>query len=163
MQHAFSLAVRSKDSFSWNNCEIKAISSDFKHNAKVLRKGRGECVTWKQPSKKASVKDYLPCKYCYGMFLSLWRHQSSCRSKTSSTDDKKKTREKVQSLAARLLPIASSSGGCQEIINNMRQDDVSFHIRSDSLICRYGDSLFAKHGRVKSRHQYISQRMRELG
>ncbi|XP_029985631.1 uncharacterized protein LOC115416058 isoform X4 [Sphaeramia orbicularis] len=45
----------------------------------------------------------------------------------------------------------------------MRQDDVSFHIRSDVLICRYGDALYAKHGRVKSRHQYIAQRLRELG
>ncbi|KAK3553019.1 hypothetical protein QTP86_031221 [Hemibagrus guttatus] len=45
----------------------------------------------------------------------------------------------------------------------MRQDEVSFHIRADSLICKYGESLYAKHGRVKSRHQYIAQRMRELG
>ncbi len=45
----------------------------------------------------------------------------------------------------------------------MRQDDVSFHIRNYSLICKYGESLYAKHGRVKSRHQYIAQRMRELG
>ena len=63
----------------------------------------------------------------------------------------------------RLLPIAASYGGCQSIINNMRQDDVSFHIRRDSLICKYGESLYDKHGRVKSRHQYIAQRMRELG
>lgn len=139
---------------------------DFKHNSKVLEKGRGELVTWKQPSDKASVQDYLPCPYCYGMFSKkdLWRHESSCKSRKScATDDMKKTRRRVQSLAARLLPIRTSSSGCQEVINNMRQDDVSFHVRSDSLICGYGDSLFAKHGRVKSKHQYIAQRMRELG
>ena len=45
----------------------------------------------------------------------------------------------------------------------MRQDNVSFHIRRDSLICKYGDSLYGKHGRVKAKHQYIAQRMRELG
>lgn len=57
----------------------------------------------------------------------------------------------------------ASSGGCQDVINNMQQDDVSFHIRTDSLICRYGESFYAKNGRMKSRHQHISQRMRELG
>ncbi|KAL1272198.1 hypothetical protein QQF64_028060 [Cirrhinus molitorella] len=140
---------------------------DFKHNTKVLDKGRGQIVTWKQPSDKASIKDYLPCPYCFGMFKKhdLWRHQSSCKTKKSCvTDEQKKTgRVRVQSRAASLLPISASSGGCQSIINNMRQDDVSFHIRSDSLICKYGESLYAKHGRIKSRHQYISQRMRELG
>lgn len=33
---------------------------DFKHNAKVLEKGPGELVIWKQPSGEASVQDYLP-------------------------------------------------------------------------------------------------------
>ncbi|XP_067296597.1 uncharacterized protein [Pseudorasbora parva] len=94
----------------------------------------------------------------------LWRHQSSCKTKKSCVKDKQKnTRGRVQSCAACLLPIAASSDGCQNIINNMRQDDVSFHVRKDSLICKYGESLYAKHGRVKSRHQYIAQRMRELG
>lgn len=139
---------------------------DFKHNTKVLEKGSGELITWKQPSDKASAKDNLPCTFCFGMFAKkdLWRLQSSCRSKKSCvSEDKKCTRGAVQRRAARLLPISATSNECQSIINNMRQDDVSFHIRSDSLICKYGESLYAKHGRVKSRHQYIAQRMRELG
>ncbi|XP_054863262.1 uncharacterized protein LOC111580683 isoform X2 [Amphiprion ocellaris] len=139
---------------------------DFKHNVKVLEKGKGELVTWKQPSEKASVQDYLPCSFCFGMFAKkdLWRHRASCKCKELyMKEDTKNTRGRVQSHAARLLPIAASSNGCQDIINNMRQDDVSFHIRSDPLICRYGESLYARHGRMRSRHQYISQRMRELG
>lgn len=162
--YAFSFPLGSKDRKVL--LEQLRNKGDFQHNTKVLAKGRGQLVTWKQPSDNASVEDYLPCQYCYGMFAkkNLWRHQSSCKSKKSCvTDDTKKPGRRVQSLAARLLPIASSSGGCQDVVNNMRQDDVSFHIRSDTLICRYGDSLYAKHGRVKSRHQYIAQRMRELG
>ncbi|KAI3376190.1 hypothetical protein L3Q82_016405 [Scortum barcoo] len=162
--YAFSFPSRSKE----RKIVLEQLRNkgDFKHNTAVLEKGRGELVTWKQPSDKVSVQDYLPCPHCYGMFAKkdLWRHQSLCRSKkTSGKDDTKKTRGRVQSLAASLLPIVSSSGGCQEIVNKMRQDDVSFHIRTDDLICRYGESLYAKHGRVKSRHQYIAQRMRELG
>ncbi|RXN22014.1 hypothetical protein ROHU_036771 [Labeo rohita] len=142
---------------------------DFRHNTDVLEKGSGQIITWKQPSVDASIKDYLPCPFCFGMFRKkdLWRHQSSCKTKQSCSkdrdDDQKNTRGRVQSRAACLLPIAASSDGCQKIINTMRQDDVSFHIRNDSLICKYGESLYGKHGRVRSRHQYIAQRMRELG
>ncbi|XP_073701194.1 uncharacterized protein [Garra rufa] len=142
---------------------------DFRHNTDVLEKGSGQIVTWKQPSADASIKDYLPCPFCFGMFRKkdLWRHQSSCKTKQSclkdQDDNQKNTRGRVQSRAASLLPIAASSDGCQKIINTMRQDDVSFHIRNDSLICKYGESLYGKHGRVRSRHQYIAQRMRELG
>ncbi|XP_056310878.1 uncharacterized protein LOC130222319 [Danio aesculapii] len=98
----------------------------------------------------------------------LWRHQSSCKTKKlcvkdQDDEDKNNRRGRVQSRAACLLPIVASSDGCQSIINSMHQDEVSFHARNDDLICKYGESIYAKHGRVKSRHQYISQRMRELG
>lgn len=162
--YAFSFQVGSKDrKVLLDQLRNKG---DFKHNTKVLKKGKGQLVTCKQPSYNTCVEDYLPCTCCYGMFVKkeLWKHQSSCGSKKSCmTDSGTKGRRRVQSRAARLLPIAASSTGCQKIINNMRQDDISFHIRSDSLICRYGEALFAKHGRVKSKHQYIAQRMRELG
>lgn len=162
--YAFSFPLRSKERKTL--LEQLRNKGDFKHNTEVLEKGRGQIVTWKQPSEKASVKDYLPCPYCFGMFRKkdLWRHQSSCKTKKSCMkSETKSTRGRVQSRAACLLPISASPDGCQSIINNMRQDDVSFHIRRDSLICKYGESLYAKHGRVKSRHQYIAQRMHELG
>ncbi|XP_051929371.1 uncharacterized protein LOC127605660 [Hippocampus zosterae] len=138
---------------------------DFKHNSTVLKKGQGELVTWKQPTDAASIHDYLPCPSCYGWFLKtgLWKHHLVCRARELCEDDKRKKGKRVQKDAASLLPTALSSGGCEEIINNMRQDPVSFHIRSDYLICKYGESLYAKHGSVKSKHQYIAQRMRELG
>ncbi|KAG7461364.1 nucleoporin p54 isoform X1 [Solea senegalensis] len=162
--HAFSFASKSPQ----RKVLLEQIrrKGDFKHNVRVLAEGKGQIVTVKQPSHKTSAWHYLPCKFCYGMFsrTDLWRHQGSCKLKTSSeTDNKRKTRGAVQSVSARLLPIMASSSGCQAIINKMRQDDVSFHIRGDSLICNYGESLYAKHGRVKSKHNYISQRMRELG
>ncbi|MEQ2233169.1 hypothetical protein ILYODFUR_019194, partial [Ilyodon furcidens] len=161
--YAFSFPLRSQERKVL--LEQLRNKGDFKHNVKVIEERRGQIVTWKQPSDKASVADYLPCSYCFGMFrkTDLWRHQASCKIKDLCETDDSNVRRRVQSRAVRLLPIVASSDGCQTIINNMRQDDVSFHVRSDSLICKYGESLYAKHGRVKSRHQYISQRMRELG
>ncbi|KAK2810392.1 hypothetical protein Q5P01_000403 [Channa striata] len=162
--YAFSFPLRSRE----RNALLEQLRNkgDFKHNTKVLKKGRGQMVTRKQPSDEASVRHYLPCHYCFGMFSKkdLWRHQPRCKCKTScDADDTQKQRGSVQSRAARLLPIATSFSGCQDIINNMRQDDVSLHVRRDELICKYGESLYAKHSRLKSRHHYVSQRMRELG
>ena len=79
--YAFSFPLGSKDRKGL--LEQLQNKGDFKHNTKVLEEGKGELVTWKQPSGKASVSDYLPCQYCYGMFAKkdLWRHQSSCKSK----------------------------------------------------------------------------------
>lgn len=94
----------------------------------------------------------------------LGQHRSCCRVKNSVAKmGKTQRRQAVQSHAACLLPISAASNRCQDIVNSMRQDDVSFHIRSDSLICSYGESLYSKHGHIKSRHQYIAQRMRQLG
>lgn len=45
----------------------------------------------------------------------------------------------------------------------MLQDKVTSHIRSDTMICKYGDTLFARKGREQSQHRYIAQKMRELG
>lgn len=69
---------------------------DWQHNLKVLEEGNGELVTWKKPSKKASVKDYLPCQHCYAMF--------------------KRTEQKASS---QLLPIMESSEGIQTVIHSM--------------------------------------------
>ncbi|XP_026224135.1 uncharacterized protein LOC113167589 isoform X2 [Anabas testudineus] len=136
---------------------------DWQHNVKVLEEGDGEIVTWKQPSKKVSVKDYLPCQHCYAMFkrTELWRHEKSCRNRKGETE--KGNRRRVQKASSQLMPMTESSEGIQTIIHTMQQDHVTSHIRSDAMICTYGESLFAKKGREQSQHRYIAQKLRELG
>ncbi|KAI4789657.1 hypothetical protein KUCAC02_035110 [Chaenocephalus aceratus] len=137
---------------------------DWQHNSEVLQKGHGEIVTWKQPSEKTSVKDYLPCQHCYAMFkrTELWRHEKSCRDRTEEREKGK--RRRVQKASSQLLPnLVESSEGIQNLIHNMLQDNVTSHIRSDEMICTYGDALFARKGREKSQHRYIAQKLRELG
>ncbi|KAI4899531.1 hypothetical protein NFI96_007438 [Prochilodus magdalenae] len=43
------------------------------------------------------------------------------------------------------------------------QGQKRIRVLSDSLICKYGEMMFELHGRDKSQHGYISQKMRELG
>lgn len=42
-------------------------------------------------------------------------------------------------------------------------DEVSLEVKSDKLICEYGDRLLEKHGSDPSKDGYVSQKMRELG
>ncbi|KAM9765903.1 uncharacterized protein ACNS7B_003023 isoform 2-T2 [Menidia menidia] len=141
---------------------------DWEHNKKVLEEGQGEIVTWKRPSTEGNVKDYLPCQHCFAMFkrTELWRHEKNCRNcskEHTSGAMNKKGKKRIQKASSHLLPICQSTEGLQNLIHNMRQDEVTLHIRNDDMIINYGNSLYAKKGREKSQHAYIAQKMRELG
>ena len=56
--HAFSFSPGSKQRKKL--LESLLNKGDWQHNIKVLEEGNGEIVTWRQPTEKASVQDYLP-------------------------------------------------------------------------------------------------------
>ncbi|XP_052409507.1 uncharacterized protein LOC127955914 isoform X3 [Carassius gibelio] len=155
--YAFSFPVGSKQ----RKILIEGLRNkgDWKHNRMVFEEGNGEIVVWKRPSEKADIESYLPCQHCYAMFkrTKLWRHLKSCREQ----NEERKNGKRVQKSSSHLLP--RKSGQVQKIIHSMKQDHVSSHIRSDEMICVYGDALLAKKGRVESQHRYIGQKLRELG
>ncbi|XP_077094610.1 uncharacterized protein LOC143746582 isoform X1 [Siphateles boraxobius] len=80
----------------------------------------------------------------------------------SHVENGKRKGKRVQKSSSHLLPLKSGQG-VQKIIHSMQQDHVTSHIRSDEMICAYGDALFAKKGREESQHRYIAQKLRELG
>lgn len=140
---------------------------DYEHNCRVLKSGEGEIVTKKQvKNPTTSVRDFLPCQHCFAFYrkTDLWRHERSCRARKGDHKTIERRRGRVQSAASRLLPMSEFlTGGCEEIIHIMHQDDISRHIRNDPLICKYGNALSAKHDHDKSQFAYIAQKMRELG
>ena len=158
--HAFSFPLGSKQRKTL--LDSLRNKGDWQHNIKVLEEGNGEIVTWRQPTEKASVHDYLPCEHCYAMFkrTELWRHGKSCRDRNREME---KGKRRVQKASSQLLPIMESGDGIQKVIQSMLQDNVTSHIRSDEMICTYGGALFARKGREQSQHGYITQNMRELG
>ncbi|XP_051809978.1 uncharacterized protein LOC127535650 [Acanthochromis polyacanthus] len=91
----------------------------------------------------------------------LWRHEKSCRERKEERQKGKRAR--VQKSSSHLIPVRESCNGVQKIIHSMLQDRVTCHIRTDEMICAYGDALFAKKGREDSQHRYIAQKLRELG
>ncbi|XP_059367596.1 uncharacterized protein LOC132106022 [Carassius carassius] len=156
--YAFSFPVGSKQ----RKILIEGLRNkgDWKHNRMVFEEGNGEIIVWKRPSEKADIESYLPCQHCYAMFkrTKLWRHLKSCRERK----EERKNGKRVQKSSWHLLPCKSGQG-VQKIIHSMQQDHVTSHIRSDEMICVYGDALLAKKGREESQHRYIGQKLRELG
>ncbi|XP_026231964.1 M-phase phosphoprotein 8 isoform X2 [Anabas testudineus] len=141
---------------------------DYEHNCEVLKSGEGEIVTKKQvKNPSVSVRDFLPCQHCFAFYrkTDLWRHERSCMARKGDQKSSEKiNRTRVHSAASRLLPMSEFlTGGCEEIIHIMHQDDISRHVRNDPLICKYGNALSAKYYHDKSQFAYIAQKMRELG
>ncbi|XP_062270957.1 uncharacterized protein LOC133976775 [Scomber scombrus] len=50
-----------------------------------------------------------------------------------------------------------------KFLNNMNQDKIAIAVKKDRFILEYGYRLFKKNERVISQHQYVRQKLRELG
>ncbi|CAB1347273.1 unnamed protein product [Coregonus sp. 'balchen'] len=137
-----------------------------KGNYQVLQSGNCEIVTKDRTSYDGvSVRDCLPCQHCSASLnkIDLWKHEGSCKARKGQDEKRGGKRVRVQAAPSRLLPLpVYSTGGCEEIIHNMNQDDILCHIKNDPLICKYGNALSAKHGHAKSQFTYIGSKMREL-
>lgn len=115
---------------------------NYEHNCEVVKGGARSPV--------ASARDLLPCQHCFALHrrADLWRHEQSC--KVGKGEE--------------VVPVPEPlTEGCREIISVMHQDHISNQIRSDPLICKYGNSLSVKYDRDKTQFAYIAQKMRELG
>ncbi|XP_041841692.1 uncharacterized protein LOC121640119 isoform X4 [Melanotaenia boesemani] len=81
-----------------------------------------------------------------------------------SAGNRPRKRTRVQAAASRLLPISSgASESCSEILHRMNQDSVSYEVKSDWLICKYGNKLMGNQDGSQRRYDYVSQKLRELG
>lgn len=145
---------------------IKEITNkgNFAYNIKILEKGSGQIIPSKRPQKiqKLTVKEYSPCEYCLGFFVSvdLWKHQKKCPNKPLQKNSQNRN---VKSRCSMLLPsTAVSSVALKKVLCHMNEDKVSDCIRNDQLILKYGEKIL-KVGKEQHNRHFISQKMRELG
>lgn len=74
------------------------------------------------------------------------------------------SKSRIQSICAFAQPVPDKvSRKVWELVNLMHQDQVTQIIRGERSILRLGEDLYAKHGHDKSKHDYIRQKMREMG
>ncbi|MED6234406.1 hypothetical protein ATANTOWER_028966 [Ataeniobius toweri] len=138
---------------------------NFEHNTEVLESNQGKLIAWKQPKKKTEGEIFKHCLYCYGLFKkkAMWRHFRSCKFKPQDKSSKKgKTR--VQALCAFAEPVPPKfSDSYWKFLSEMHQDEITVACKKDQCILDFGYRLFHKNESVVSQHQYIRQKLRELG
>ncbi|KAG7509632.1 DNA polymerase epsilon catalytic subunit A [Solea senegalensis] len=135
------------------------------HNNEVLKTGIGTLIPSQQTTKSVKASDYMHCVNCQAFLKrkTLWRHMSRCRlSQKCSTS--KPGRSRAQALCAYAQPVPDGvSRKVWELVSAMHQDEVTAIIRKERSILKLGEHLYAKHGHDKTKHDYIRQKMREIG
>jgi len=137
---------------------------NFAHNVEVLNSGVGIPVPRKQPKDESQAQNFLHCAYCQGFFTKkvLWRHMKICKFKPSIPLQPGRTR--VQALCGFAAP---PPPGVKKqlwmLVNKMVQDEVYFVVKSDPCIMEYGEHLYNRLGYDPGKHEYIRQKLRELG
>lgn len=155
-------------------CALKKGSKDRKNLADQLRK-RGNFLynmgkeQYIKPVRRPNnfslisktAKDYLPCKYCYGLYKKgyLSRHERVCKSVKTA----KKGRNNAQADAHNLL-FAFEENDAQllaEVFPRMAVDNISTVAKTDNLIKLFGLRYLKSH-REKHLVNVVSQKMRTL-
>ncbi|XP_076829569.1 uncharacterized protein LOC143485412 isoform X2 [Brachyhypopomus gauderio] len=139
---------------------------NYQHNSNVLQKGSGLLKLKRRPNRVCNSKQFVHCMYCKGMFLrkDLWRHVRRCSSKPGLLNEQQ-GRTKVLGLAALAESTFSQqiSQGVWKLLSAMKQDDVGSVVRNDFCILQLAQSFFNKHGNDPTKHEYVRQKLREIG
>ena len=136
----------------------------YKHNSEVYKTKTGSLVPMRRPSKECSAEEFKPCEYCLALFLArdLWKHVKMCKHKPSDSSQQRCRHRYGGHLLFGGTGVASE-GLKQDILQRMNDGKVALAVRNDVLIVSYGNNLHFQHGHVTHRHQYISQKLRQLG
>ena len=134
-----------------------------RHNFEVLEEGKGVMVPSQQSIEPVNVNDYLHCVYCEALLKrkGMWRHMKKCK---LAKKGMKPGRTRVQSLCAAGQPVPKGiNDKVWGLVNGMNQDNITEIIRQEKYILKLGEHFYNKKGSDKSQHQYIRQKMREMG
>ncbi|KAK2905452.1 hypothetical protein Q8A67_007251 [Cirrhinus molitorella] len=137
---------------------------NFAHSTDVVRKGHGQMIACYRPKKAKNTKDFIHCAYCQGLYnkRSLWKHIKNCPLKPEN--DNPQGRKRVRSFCALKTPVGLEvSKDFKKILSFMNYDDVSCTIHSDTCIMQLGEHMFNRMGTDVTKHDYIRQKMREVG
>lgn len=148
------------------NLDLLRNKGNRAHNTDVLKSGKGVLVPRQQSSaKQVNVKDYMHCLNCQGLFRrkALWRHMSRCNL-ARKCQVTKPGRSRVQALCAYAEPVPEGvAKKLWKLISDMKQDEVTCAVKSDTCIIKFGEHLCNKMGNDKTKHEYIRTKMREAG
>lgn len=118
------------------------------HNTNVLKAGKGVLVPRQQSTAKhVNFKDYMHCLNCQGLFRrkALWRHMQRCN--LAKKCEVTKGRSRVQALCAYAQPVPEGvTKKLWKLISDMKQDEVTQAVKSDTCIIKFGEHLYKQNG-----------------
>lgn len=141
---------------------------NFQHNMAVLHSGKGSIKVKRKPKTQPVPGKFLHCMHCQGMFLrkDLWRHVRKCPCKPESEGETRVSgRTRVQNLCSSMQTTShlEVSSGVWKLLGVMKMDEVSSIVRNDLCIIQYAQSLYNRHGQDPTKHEYMRQKLREVG
>ncbi|XP_048860839.1 uncharacterized protein LOC125727900 isoform X3 [Brienomyrus brachyistius] len=138
---------------------------NFTHNVDTVRGGSGNMVACYRPTKTRKAKDYIHCLHCQGLYSkgTLWKHIKICP-QNPNPDPSEGGKKYVRSLCAMSTPVGLDvSQSFKDVLCNMAYNEISAIVRSDRCILQLGQHFFNKIGSDKGKHDYIRQKLREIG
>lgn len=118
-------------------------------------------------SKNLETK-YSVCTYCLGHYSKklLFKHVKTCKSKPENIlkpgkNILAKSQTFMATMTSRNHDFLKTSRIKSEVFNIMRPDDISAVVKTDPLICLYGETLLNRHKR-KQISTVVSNKMREM-
>ncbi|XP_070403971.1 uncharacterized protein [Nothobranchius furzeri] len=135
---------------------------NYNHNCSVLSSGKGQIIPKRQATYPSGATDYLPCKFCFAMYIKtdLWRHHKRCR---LQVNEDKAVKRRIQASCSLMLPMENTvSNGLKTVLQEMTYDNVTQLVKADTLIISLGERMFLKNGEVGRHRADIRNKMREL-
>lgn len=111
------------------------------------------------------TRELFSCLYCKGLYVkkSLAKHISICPERV----DEGNSGSEKQRFAARCILEARDdlciSSGLRSVLVDMVYDEVAQAVLDEELLLQFGELLFAQHSSLKGSHDYIRQKLRQLG
>lgn len=115
--------------------------------------------------KTTSYRDYGPCPHCLGFMIKkhIWHHlKYSCKLKKNFNNEKNiSPMAESTALINGILGTNMSAEFRDNVVNKLRNDDISALCKEDYTIVRYGAFLYEKYSMTQ--RELIRQSMRQLG
>ena len=132
-------------------------------NCKVLKEERGELIVKYRPTVNVDPRDFVPCPTCYGYYAKkfLWKHSCPLETVTGASRNRKRG-QRVRNGTLLLPSTSSSQSGVEELLLELKNDNISRVIKSDKLILMLARKENAKHGHDPELRNYSRTKLREI-
>jgi len=165
-KHASEIDVARYLSFPQGSKDRKILSDQLRKRGNFLYNVGSEQVIKpvRRPNEFSIISnaaDYLPCKFCYGLYKKkyLYRHEKKCKSVKTELKGRNEAQADAQNL---LLTFTETDEQLvKEVFPRMVADSISLIAKTDSLLKSFG-SRYLKCHRQKHLVNIVSQKMRTL-